>query len=103
MGGRYPGGLYVGKFLKVVTCQSATREASGKLGAVGERAGNYEDMLAHGISCKVRVAKGTTSDLRAGSPGGTAPRFAGLDTILGVTPEKNENGKNSLEWGYYIG
>ena len=31
---RYTGGLYVGKFLKVVTYQYATREASGKLGAV---------------------------------------------------------------------
>ncbi|MBI5585425.1 MAG: histidinol dehydrogenase [Deltaproteobacteria bacterium] len=54
---RYTGGLYVGKFLKVVTYQYATREASGKLGAVCERACNYENMLAHGISCKVRVEK----------------------------------------------
>jgi sulfopropanediol 3-dehydrogenase len=54
---RYTGGLYVGKFLKVVTYQYATREASGKLAAVCERACNYENMLAHGISCKVRVDK----------------------------------------------
>ena len=54
---RYTGGLYVGKFLKVVTYQYATREASGQLGAVCERACNYENMLAHGISCKVRVEK----------------------------------------------
>jgi sulfopropanediol 3-dehydrogenase len=54
---RYTGGLYVGKFLKVVTYQYATREASGKLGAVCERACNYENMLAHGISCQVRVEK----------------------------------------------
>jgi sulfopropanediol 3-dehydrogenase len=54
---RYTGGLYVGKFLKVVTYQYATREASGKLGAVCERACNYENMPAHGISCKVRVEK----------------------------------------------
>ena len=54
---RYTGGLYVGKFLKVVTYQYATREASAKLGAVCERACNYENMLAHGISCQVRVKK----------------------------------------------
>ena len=54
---RYTGGLYVGKFLKVVTYQYATKEASAKLGAVCERACNYENMLAHGISCQVRVDK----------------------------------------------
>lgn len=54
---RYTGGLYVGKFLKVVTYQYATREASGKMAAICERACNYENMLAHGISCKVRVEK----------------------------------------------
>lgn len=54
---RYTGGLYVGKFLKVVTYQYATREASARLGAVCERAANYENMPAHGITCKVRVDK----------------------------------------------
>lgn len=54
---RYTGGLYVGKLLKVVTYQYATREASAGLAAVCERACNYENMLAHGISCKVRAEK----------------------------------------------
>jgi len=54
---RYTGGLYVGKFLKVVTYQYASQGASAKLGAVCERACNYENMLAHGISCQVRVEK----------------------------------------------
>ena len=54
---KYTGGLYVGKFLKVVTYQYATREASGRIAAICERACNYENMLAHGISCKVRVEK----------------------------------------------
>lgn len=53
----YTGGLYVGKFLKVVTYQYATKEASVKLGKICERACNYENMLAHGISCKIRVDK----------------------------------------------
>ena len=54
---RYTGGLSVGKFVKTVTYQWATREASHKIAEVCERACNYENMLAHGISCKVRVEK----------------------------------------------
>ncbi|MGO8667445.1 MAG: histidinol dehydrogenase [Desulfobaccales bacterium] len=54
---RYTGGLYVGKFVKTVTYQWATKEASHKIAEVCERACNYENMLAHGISCKVRVEK----------------------------------------------
>jgi sulfopropanediol 3-dehydrogenase len=56
-GARYTGGLSVGKFVKTVTYQYATKEASLKIGEVCERACNYENMLAHGISCKVRVEK----------------------------------------------
>jgi len=59
---RYTGGLFVGKFLKVVTYQYATRDASLKIAEVCERACNYENMLAHGISCRVRIEKyGKTS------------------------------------------
>ncbi len=54
---RYTGGLSVGKFVKTVTYQWATREASHKIAEVCERACNYENMLAHGISCNVRVEK----------------------------------------------
>ena len=54
---RYTGGLYVGKFVKTVTYQYATKEASLKIAKVCERACNYENMLAHGISCKVRIEK----------------------------------------------
>jgi sulfopropanediol 3-dehydrogenase len=54
---RYTGGLYVGKFVKTVTYQHATREASLKVAEVCERACNYENMLAHGISCRVRIDK----------------------------------------------
>ena len=54
---RYTGGLSVGKFIKTVTYQYATREASYKIADVCERACNYENMLAHGISCKVRKEK----------------------------------------------
>jgi sulfopropanediol 3-dehydrogenase len=49
--------LSVGKFVKTVTYQYATKEASYKIADVCERACNYENMLAHGISCKVRKEK----------------------------------------------
>jgi sulfopropanediol 3-dehydrogenase len=54
---RYTGGLSVGKFVKTVTYQWATKAASHQIAEVCERACNYENMLAHGISCKVRVEK----------------------------------------------
>jgi sulfopropanediol 3-dehydrogenase len=54
---RYTGGLSVGKFVKTVTYQYATKEASVKIADVCERACSYENMLAHGISCKVRKDK----------------------------------------------
>ena len=54
---RYTGGLSVGKFVKTVTYQYATKAASYTIADVCERACNYENMLAHGISCKVRKEK----------------------------------------------
>ena len=54
---KYTGGLYVGKFLKTVTYQYATKAASLEIARVCERAANYENMLAHGISCRVRIEK----------------------------------------------
>jgi sulfopropanediol 3-dehydrogenase len=54
---RYTGGLFVGKFVKTVTYQYATKEASLEIAKVCERACNYENMLAHGISCRVRIEK----------------------------------------------
>jgi sulfopropanediol 3-dehydrogenase len=57
---RYTGGLSVGKFVKTVTYQYATREASAKIADVCERACNYENMLAHGITCRLRKEKYTS-------------------------------------------
>jgi sulfopropanediol 3-dehydrogenase len=54
---RYTGGLSVGKFVKTVTYQYATREASAMIAGVCERACNYENMLAHGITCRLRKEK----------------------------------------------
>jgi sulfopropanediol 3-dehydrogenase len=54
---RYTGGLSVGKFVKTVTYQYADKAGSYKIAQVCERSCNYENMLAHGLSCKVRVEK----------------------------------------------
>jgi len=52
---RYTGGLWVGKFLKTVTYQRMTREASVEVGEVTARQCQVERMLAHGITAQVRV------------------------------------------------
>ena len=57
---KYTGGLTVGKFVKTVTYQYATKAASLEIAKVCERSCNYENMLAHGISCKVRKEKYST-------------------------------------------
>lgn len=54
---RYTGGVWVGKFLKTVTYQRCTREASRKIGSVTERQCHVENMLAHGITARVRVER----------------------------------------------
>jgi sulfopropanediol 3-dehydrogenase len=54
---RYTGGVWVGKFLKTCTYQRMTPAASRKLGAVAERQCKVENMLAHGITAKVRVER----------------------------------------------
>jgi sulfopropanediol 3-dehydrogenase len=62
---RYTGGVWVGKFLKTCTYQRMTPEASIEIGAVTERQCKVENMLAHGITAKVRVERYSeqTSDL----------------------------------------
>jgi len=54
---RYTGGLWVGKFLKTVTYQRMSREASREIGEVTERQCAVERMLAHGITARVRVQR----------------------------------------------
>lgn len=52
---RYTGGVWVGKFLKTCTYQKMTAEASIETGEVTERQCALENMLAHGITARVRV------------------------------------------------
>jgi sulfopropanediol 3-dehydrogenase len=54
---RYTGGVWVGKFLKTVTYQRMTREASVEVGKVTERQCRVERMLAHAMTAQVRVAR----------------------------------------------
>ena len=54
---RYTGGLWVGKFLKTCTYQRMTPRASVEIGEVTERQCKIENMLAHGITARVRVER----------------------------------------------
>jgi len=54
---RYTGGLWVGKFLKTVTYQRMTPEASRLIGEVTERQCNAERMFAHAITARTRVER----------------------------------------------
>lgn len=54
---RYSGGVWVGKFLKTVTYQKMTPEASIEVGEVTARQCEVERMLAHGITATVRTKR----------------------------------------------
>jgi len=58
---RYTGGLWVGKFLRIVTYQRMSPQASVEIGRVCERQCTVERMLAHGITARVRVQRYSTS------------------------------------------
>ena len=54
---RYTGGLWVGKFLKTCTYQRMTPAASREIAPITERQCNVENMLAHGITARVRFER----------------------------------------------
>jgi sulfopropanediol 3-dehydrogenase len=54
---RYTGGVWVGKFLKTCTYQRMTPAASREIAAVTERQCQLENMLAHGITARVRIER----------------------------------------------
>ena len=54
---RYTGGLWVGKFIKVVTYQRLTREGSNFIAPYADRIATMEGMLAHAITGERRLAK----------------------------------------------
>ncbi len=54
---RYSGGLSVGKFIKTVTYQKMTREASRRIGAVASRISRLEGMEGHARAADIRLRK----------------------------------------------
>lgn len=54
---RYTGGLWVGKFLKTLTFEQMTREASREIGQVAARVSRVEGMEGHARSTDVRMEK----------------------------------------------
>jgi sulfopropanediol 3-dehydrogenase len=54
---RYTGGVWVGKFLKTVTFQRATREASIEIAKVTSRQCRAERMIAHALTAEKRINK----------------------------------------------
>lgn len=52
---RYTGGVWVGKFLKTCTYQRCAPAASIMIGEVTERQCKVENMLAHGITARMRI------------------------------------------------
>lgn len=58
---RYTGGLWVGKFLKTVTYQRVTPEASAEIGEYCSRLCELEGFLAHQVQADLRVRRYATS------------------------------------------
>ncbi|MFN3390302.1 MAG: histidinol dehydrogenase [Meiothermus ruber] len=54
---RYSGGLWVGKFLKTVTYQKVSPEASALIGAYGSRLCALEGFWGHKAQCDLRVRR----------------------------------------------
>lgn len=59
---RYTGGLSVGKFLKTVTWQRMTREATKSIAPIAARISRLERMEAHARTSAVRLAKWFPAD-----------------------------------------
>lgn len=55
--GRYTGGLWVGKFIKTVTYQRVTEEASVMIGEYGSRLCDLEGFMGHKEQCDLRVRR----------------------------------------------
>ena len=56
-GGRYTGGLFVGKFIKTLTFQRMTKDATKVVGATAARLGRAEGMEAHARTADIRLRK----------------------------------------------
>jgi len=54
---RYTGGLWVGKFIKVVTYQRCTREGSLWVAPYASRISGMEELAAHKATCDLRIKR----------------------------------------------
>jgi sulfopropanediol 3-dehydrogenase len=61
---RYTGGLWVGKYLKTVTYQRATREASGEIAEICARQCRLENFEGHARSCDLRAERWRRTEAR---------------------------------------
>lgn len=68
--GRYSGGLNVGKFVKVLTYQRMTREATRNVAQVAARISRLEGMEGHALTGDIRLAKYFPDDTFELQPGG---------------------------------
>ena len=59
---RFTGGLWVGKFLKTVTYQRCSPDASRRIGQVAERACAAENLPAHAAAARVRTERYANKD-----------------------------------------
>jgi sulfopropanediol 3-dehydrogenase len=75
---RYTGGLWVGKFLRTVTHQQMTRDASCVVGAVAARLSRAEGMHGHAMAADARLTKYRTDPPAdtAGPERGSPPPLA---------------------------
>ena len=55
--GRYTGGLFVGKFIKTLSFQRMSKEATKTVGAACARISRYEGMEAHARTGDARLRK----------------------------------------------
>jgi len=55
--GRYTGGLWVGKFIKTVTYQRVSEDASAIIGEYGSRLCELEGFIGHQYQCDLRVRR----------------------------------------------
>jgi len=62
---RYTGGLWVGKFIKTVTYQRLTPEASRRIAPPMRRICEAEGMLAHAITCDARFTRYAPANARS--------------------------------------
>jgi sulfopropanediol 3-dehydrogenase len=72
---RYTGGLWVGKFIKTITHQRLTAEASRRLAPTMRRICEAEGMVAHALTCDVRYARyAPVNERRSGGEVGRSRR-----------------------------